>query len=560
MTTIKRSVHPSLLPICLTMGLIFLNACTRSDEISANAVPAEPQFDGDAIYAHVSLLADDLYEGREAGKRGYELAARYVATQFRLLGLKPAGTDGYLQDVPFRASNIIEGTRTMSISVGGKTKTLETFKDYSTTATLGAETVSITAPLVFVGYGVNAPSIEQNDFAGVDLNGKIAVTVRGAPAALGSEKRAFYASGRSHKFLELEKRGAIGQIVLQHKPIASDDTAVRGTKRERYWWTDKSGQPQNTFDGLQVRAYLPQRGAVKLFEDSPISFEDVSSSIESNDYQAMDLGIVATFTQQMEQRTLVSSNVIGLLEGSDPLLKNEYVVFSAHLDGVGVDSYGDGDLINNGFYDNASGVGVMLEVVRALSSLEVRPKRSIMFLAVTAEEKGLLGSDYFASYPTVSIDKIVANVNMDMAMFLWRLQDVIAFGAEHSTLIDTVALAAKEAGVEVSPDPFPERGLFTRSDQFSFVKRGVPSIFLASGFKTDERGTNGEDEFKTFIMNHYHSSSDDVHLRFDTSSAAKMAKMNFYIGVAIANAIDRPRWQEDDFFGQRFGTAHTAAD
>ncbi len=556
----NRSLHSSASPVCSTMIVIFLTACTQSDQVSGIAMAAEPQFDGDAIYAHVALLADDLYEGREAGKRGYELAARYVATQFKLLGLRSAGTDAYFQDVPFKASRVIEGTRSMSISIGGETKALETFKDYSTTATLGNETVSITAPLVFVGYGINASSIEQNDFAGVDLNGKIAVTVRGAPAELGSEKRAFYASGPSHKLDELEKRGAIGQIILQHKPISSDDTIVRGTKRERYWWIDNSGQPQNAYAGLKVRAYLPQRGAEKLFANSPVSFEEVRSMIEDNNYKAMDLGITATISQQMTRSTLVSSNVIGLLEGSDPVLKNEYVIFSAHLDGVGMDSNGAGDLINNGFYDNASGVGVLLEVARALSSMRERPKRSILFLAVTAEEKGLLGSDYFATYPTVPIENIVANINMDMAMFLWRLEDVIAFGAEHSTLMDTVALAAEKTGVELSPDPFPQRGVFTRSDQFSFVRRGVPSIFLASGFKTSETGPNGEDEFNAFIKNHYHSPSDDSHLGFDTQSAVKMAEMNFHIGVGVANADDRPRWREDDFFGELFGTEHTAPD
>lgn len=556
MNTNSRSSLPSATSaICLLMGAISAVACTQSEQASDTA--PEAQFDGERIFAHVALLADDLYEGREAGKRGFELASRYVATQFKLLGLEPAGTDGYFQEVPFEAASVVEGSRSMSISVGGETKTLETFQDYSTSATLGQETVSITAPLVFVGHGVNVPSIEQDDFHGIDLNGKIAVAIRGAPAALDSEKRAFYASGRSHKYHELEKRGAIGQIVLQHEQITSDDTFVRGTKREKYWWIDKSGQPQHTFAGLQVRAFLPRRGAEQLFADSPISFDDVVSMIENNDYKAMDLGITATITQRMTYRSLVSANVIGVLVGSDPVLKNEYVVFSAHLDGIGLDTGGEGDLVNNGFYDNASGIGVMLEVARALSSLTTAPKRSVLFLATTAEEKGLLGSDYYASYPTVPIENVVANVNMDMAMFLWRLQDVVAFGAQHSTLIDTVALAAERTGVELSPDPFPERGFFTRSDQFPFVRRGVPSIFLASGFKTSEQGVHGEDEFNTFMKTHYHSPSDDVNLRFDTDSAAKMAEMNFHIGLGVANANDRPRWQQDDFFGELFGTQHT---
>ncbi|MFQ5546818.1 MAG: M28 family peptidase [Woeseia sp.] len=549
-TASKKSLF-CLWPLCLV-------ACMQSDGVTGGPAAAGPLFDGDRIHAHVALLADDLYEGREAGSRGYELAAAYVATQFRLLGLRPAGDDGYYQRVPFRASRVIEGSRSMSISVGGETRVLKTFGDYSTRATLGDKTVSITAPLVFVGHGVNAPSIEQDDFEGVDLNGKIALSVRGAPAALGSEKRAFYASGRSHKFRELEKRGAVGQIVFQHKPIASDDAVLRGTKRERFWWTDGDGLAQDTFAGLRVRAFLPRSGAELLFADSPVSFEDVRAMIEQNDYGAMELGITATITQQMTHRSLFSSNVVGVLEGSDPDSKNEYVVFSAHLDGVGLDPTGADDPINNGFYDNASGIGVMLEVARALAAAGEPPRRSILFLAVTAEEKGLLGSDYFAANPTVPAKNIVANVNMDMAMFLWRLRDVIAFGARHSTLLGIVTRAAERAGIELSPDPFPERGLFTRSDQFSFVRRGVPSIFLAAGFKTDEGNVSGEDEFEAFMDNHYHSPSDDSRLSFDRRSAAKLAEMNYYIGLGVANAEDRPRWNEDDFFGEMFGTEYTA--
>lgn len=506
----------------------------------------------------MALLADDLYEGREAGKRGYQLATRYVATQFRTLGLEPGNSGSYYQEVPFQVARIVDGSRSLTVSSAGGERQFATFSEFTSSPTLAGATVSITAPLVFVGYGVNAPSIERNDYDGVDLDGKIAVVVNGAPAALGSEVRAFYRSGRYHKFIELEKRGAVGVIYVQHRQVSSDQAAVRGSKKEKYWQLDEHGEPKFAFGGLQTQAWLLEAGARKLFADAPMSFEEMAAAVDAETYQPMDLGMSATLTHRITERETTSNNVIAVLPGSDPELQHEYVVISAHLDGVGM---GDeqGDNIHNGYYDNASGIGTMLEVARALVATPARPRRSILFLATTGEEKGLQGSEYFTANPTVPIENIVANINMDMVIFMWKLQDVVGFGAEHSTLVETLQSAADQAGVELSPDPFPERGYFTRSDQFPFVRRGIPAVFLATGFKTTEPGVDPEALYNHFMETHYHGPSDDSSLRFDTASAARAALVNYLMASELANADNRPTWQKDDFFGDRYGTDMTRA-
>jgi Zn-dependent M28 family amino/carboxypeptidase len=518
-----------------------------------------PEISGDAIFAHVSLLADDLYEGREAGKRGYELAARYVAAQFEGMELKPGNDGSYLQTVSFVTAQIESGSRALAIASSDDTRTYTTFEEFTSTPTLAGEDITVTAPLVFVGYGVNAPSIERNDYENVDLEGKIAVVITGAPVALGSEVRAFYRSSRYHKYPELEKRGAIGVISLQQRKIWSEGASVRGSKDAKYWPLDEHDHPQFDFDGLQVTVTMMEKGARELFASSPLSFDEMAASIEAENYTPRELGLTATVSQRVQSGQIHGDNVVAVLEGSDPALKNEYVVLTAHLDGKGM---GDeaGDNIYNGFYDNASGIGTMLEVARAFAEAESRPKRSIIFLATVGEEKGLLGAHHFASNPTVPIKSIVANVNMDMVMLLWEAQDVVAFGANHSTLQSVVERATAKLGIELSPDPFPERGYFTRSDQFPFVQQGIPATFFAAGFKTPEENVDPEALYNHFMRTHFHGATDDESLRFHRPSAAKIAVANYMITSEIANDPQRPVWVKDDFFGDLYGTELTRAE
>jgi len=536
--------------IIVSLALLHLAGCGDAQ------APSEPELSGEAIEAHVAYLADDLLEGREAGKRGFELARRYVATQFRTMGLQPGSGDSYFQAVPFHVAQVVDGSRALKASSALAELNFAEYDEFTSRPTLAGENVTVTAPLVFLGYGVNIPSIERNDYENVDVEGKIAVVVEGAPAALGSAIRAFYRSTRYHKAIELEKHGAVGVIYLQHRLIASEGNRIRNSKAEKYWSIDDHGHPKYAFGSLKVDLHLLDAGARRLFEASPISFDDMVATIDNENYTPMELGIEATIRNQVVEREAVSHNVIGILEGSDPALKDEYVVMTAHLDGVGM---GDeaGDNIYNGYYDNASGIGTMLEVARAFSLASERPRRSIMFIATTAEEKGLLGADYFANNPTVPIDDIVADINMDMVMFLWPAKDVVGFGAEHSSIANVLSRAAVVAGLERSPDPFPERGYFTRSDQFPFVQQGVPSVFLATGFKTGEAGTDPEALYNDFMQTHYHNASDDRNLRFDTASAGRVAAANYVMAREIANADRRPKWKKDDFFGELYGTTLT---
>jgi len=527
-----------------------------SREDQQNEVPA---ISGDAIFAHVSLLADDLYEGREAGTRGYQLAAKYVATQFEVMGLQPGNNGSYFQTISFSTANIVGGSRELTVAGADSERSYTALEEFTSTATLAGDEVSVTAPLVFVGYGVNAPSIERNDYENVDLEGKIAVVVIGAPAALGSEVRAFYRSSRYHKSIELESRGAIGVIALQHRQISSDGAAVRGSQSPKYWSIDPHDHPKYAFEGLQVDVRMLEQGARELFAESPLSFDEMAASIENETYTPMELGLTATISQRVVNDSINGDNVVAVLEGSDPKLKHEYVVMTAHLDGKGLGKE-SGDNIYNGFYDNASGVGTMLEVARALANAEQRPKRSIIFVATVGEEKGLLGADFFANNPTVPVESIVANVNMDMVMLLWQAQDVVAFGASHSTLQDIVKRATDKVGITLSPDPFPERGYFTRSDQFPFVQQGIPSVFFATGFETQEAGIDPEALYNDFMQTHYHGATDDQNLRFDRPSAAIVATANFMIASEIANTEQRPLWVKDDFFGDLYGTDLTRSD
>jgi hypothetical protein len=535
-------------PACLS--LLFFTGCDQE------LMPSEPAISGDAVEAHVAFLADDLLEGREAGKRGFDIARHYVATQFRAMGLRPGNGDDYFQAISFDVAQVVDGSRALSASSALTEMEFAEYDEFTSSATLAGEDVSVTAPLVFMGYGVNIPSIERNDYQHVDLDGKIAVVVEGAPAALSSEVRAFYRSSRYHKAEELEKHGAVGVIYLQHKIIASESNRVRGSKAEKYWQLDSHDHPRFAFDGLKVDLHLMDAGARRLFEAAPISYDEMVSSIENETYTPMDLDVEATIRNRIVRRKALSHNVIGILEGSDPVLRHEYVVMTAHLDGVGMGDEVD-DNIYNGYYDNASGVGTMLEVARTFSEASEKPRRSLVFIATTGEEKGLLGADYYANNPTVPLESIVANINMDMVMFLWPAQDVVGFGAEHSTIADVLGRAAKSAGLERSPDPFPERGYFTRSDQFPFVQQGIPSVFLATGFKTPEEGTDPEALYNHFMMTHYHNATDDRNLRFDTESAGRVALVNYLMATEIANAEQRPLWKEDDFFGSLYGNALT---
>ncbi len=500
------------------------------------------------IRAHVGFLASDEMKGREAGTPEYDIAARYVAAQFESLGLKPVGAkDSFLQPVPlvtFRAAN--EGS--VELVRGGVATKLQFGVDYLPGANPLSADLARDAQLVFVGFGVVAPGFKRDDYAGLDVRGKIVVLLSGAPATLPTEERAHYGNGTTKRRLAAE-RGAIGIISVQTPTREKVSPFARGVRNWRALgatWAHADGTPDYPGGSAPGLAAISLAGAEKLFAGVPGGAKAVFAAAEGKNAnpKGMAMAINARAALKNEIARVPSSNVAGMLEGSDPALRNEVVVLSAHLDHTGICPEVKGDKICNGAMDNAMGIASMIEVAHGFKHLKVRPKRSIMFLAVTAEEKGLVGADYFANNPTVPKASLVANVNLDMPIVTYDFKDVVAFGAERSTIGAAVARAGAPLGVALVPDPEPEQGIFTRSDHYRFVQQGVPSVFLVTG-----PGGEGAVAGKAFEKNHYHQPSDDMNLPFTWGAAAKFVGLNLAIARDLADAPDRPRWNKGDFFG-----------
>ncbi|OYX96853.1 MAG: aminopeptidase, partial [Caulobacter sp. 35-67-4] len=438
----------------------------------------------DNIRAHMAFLADDLLEGREAGTRGYDIAANYVASQYAQLGVKPGGGNGsYLQRVPLLAfKNASEGAFSVT-GADGQAIALKFGEDYLPSAQAQATEVAVSAPLVFVGYGVVAPGMNRDDYAGLDVKGKIVVLLTGAPSSLQTEERAHYGN-LTVKRAEAAKRGAVGVIVMGTTSSEKRRPFERGVAYYSEWrmtWRDAQDVGYVRGVSAPTLASISPKGAAKLFAGAPVALDAVLAAAETPEgaVKGFDLPFKAAVALKSEIEKRESSNVVGVIEGSDPALKAQTIILTAHLDHTGVNDHGKGpDKINNGALDNASGIATLLEVARGFRDAKTKPKRTILLVAVTAEEKGLVGSEYFANNPTVQKADIAANVNLDMPVLLYPFTDVIAFGADRSTLGPAVARAAGRAGIALSGDPMPEEGLFTRSDHYRFVEQGVPSVFL----------------------------------------------------------------------------------
>lgn len=510
------------------------------------------------IRAHLAFLADDLLEGRAAGSRGYDLAARYVAAEFEALGLKPGGTDGgWFQRIELLEASPVIPAGEFDIERDGQTNRLESAVDFLPASDYGAPSSSITAPVEFVGFGVSAPERGYDDFAGADLRGKIAAVLTGAPPTFDSESRAHY-SATLTKMPELVRRGAVG-VIFVLTPVDERRTPWE-RQVQRSWfpgmrWIGSDGRPVDAFVELRRKALMGRAGATKLFGGSGHALEAVFATAEAGQPQHFALPGRVTLAGQTTLARRQSANVVGLVEGADPALRNEYVVLSAHLDHLGRGDAVGGDAIYNGALDNAAGVAVMLEVARMLSVDGRRPKRSVLFVALTGEERGLLGSDVFARRPTVAHGALVADINMDMPVALGPLADWVAFGAEHSTLGPVAARAAAAEGYALSPDPMPEEIVFVRSDQYMFVRQGVPSIFMSAGTRSKEPAVDVKARSEDFLRNHYHLPSDDLAQPIHYPSLAGLARVNARILREVADSPQRPAWNPGDFFGSRFAPA-----
>lgn len=515
----------------------------------------------EAIKAHMTFLADDAMEGREAGTRGYDIAANYVAAQYALLGVKPAGDKtaagvSYQQHVPLLAYRPNgEGSVTIT-GADGQAVALKYGEDYLPTPQAQAADLSVEAPLVFAGFGLVDPSRGRDDYAGLDVKGKIVVILNGAPTSIQTEERAHF-SNPNTKRAEAEKRGAIGVLIIptssyeKRRPFAR---GLAGIKEWRVIWRNAQDVGAIRAPKTPSLASISLAGTEKLFAGAPTPLATILADAEKPEgaVKGFALPTKAKVVLKTEIEKRESSNVVGMIEGADPTLKAQTVILSAHLDHIGLkDNAKPGeDRINNGALDNASGIATLLEVARGFKNTKVRPKRSIILLAVTGEEKGLIGSDYFANNPTVTKADIAADVNLDMPVLLYPFTDVIAFGADRSTVGEAVKHAAGRVGVALSGDPLPEEGLFTRSDHYRFVEQGIPSVFLMTGFQN-----GGEKAFTTFLKTNYHHPGDDLNQPIDYQAAAKFALVNYEIARELADTPARPVWKKGDFFGAAFAPA-----
>jgi hypothetical protein len=518
--------------------------------------PAAPSFSPDAFRAHVAFLADDMLEGRETGTRGYDIAARYVASQFEALGLQPAADGQWFQPVRL-VRFAISGTP--RLAVGGQAYAHG--RDFVLRASPDRSPLSVEAPLVFAGYGLDLPARGYDDYAGLDVRGKVVVVLNGHPAGTPSDVASHLNSEKARMAAE---RGALGMLVIrtnreeESRPWAR---LVRYANRPGTTWVDSDGRPYSS-SGLGFTATVDRTVASTLFSGAPRTLDAVLG--EAARAGARPRGYALAQTVRFERAgaavtPLASPNVVALLPGTDPALADEHVLLMAHLDGVGVrppvagEEAGE-DRIRNGAMDNASGVATLIEVARAMSQPGNRPRRPVLFAAVTAEEVGLLGAAYLAANP-LDGGRVVSVVNLDMPVLTYDFQDVTAFGAEHSTLGPIVARAAARMNVRVAPDPLPEEGLFTRSDHYPFVRRGVPSVFLMTGFAGE-----GRQRFTSFLEDHYHGPSDDLSLPFNWNAGARFAQLNFLIAREIANEAQAPLWYADSFFGAAVGSGQRLAE
>lgn len=494
-------------------------------------------------WTHVKTLADDSFEGRQTGTDGYRKAAAYVADHFERAGLKPAGTKGYFQSVQFTRRRIVEEKSQVVLVRGGQEDVLRFGDDVS--VTLRAElTPSIEAPLVFAGYGLSAPDAGHDDLTGLDLTGKIAVYISGTPAGITGAPAAHYQNA-GIRWAALKAAGAIGAVAIPNPKTAEQPWERTAPSRLNPVMT--LVDPRfNDLAGMKMSASVNPASAERLFAGSDHKFADLLAlAVERKPLPKFALPSTLRARVTLESTTIESDNVAGLLPGSDATLASEHVVLTAHLDHVGVGNAVNGDRIYNGAMDNASGIATLIEVARQLSTATPRPKRSVLFVAVTGEEHGLLGSRYFAGDPTVPKPSIVANINMDMFLPLFPMKSVMVLGLDESDLGDRVREVASRSKLGVGPDLEPERNRFTRSDQYSFIRQGVPALALKVGF---EPGSPEAAIDAKWTKERYHQPSDDLQQPVDLGAAVTFTRLVAALSAEVANHTARPRWKPSSFF------------
>lgn len=541
----------------LLVAALSLSAPAQRRAVAPAPSPISEQF----LRAHIKYLSDDQLEGRGTGAPGGELAAKYIAAQLEAMGLKGAGPRGsFFQPVSLVGVKADPQT-TLTISAGARRETFKFADEFVAFTGAQAPEVDISAELVFIGYGIDAPEQRWNDYKGEkrDYRGKILVMMVNDPPATAAEPNLFggraltYYGRWTYKFEEAARQGAAGVILLHTDESAGYPWSVVRTSNGSWRFDIARGEGDST-PYLKLRSWMTNDAARRMMQLGGGNLDELRRQAASRDFQPVKLNLTASINIKSEIKRVKAPNVVAILPGRDARLRDEYVVYSAHWDHLGVgEPNKKGDNIYNGAVDNASGVSAVLAIAQALTRLPAgeKPRRSVLFLFPTAEEQGLYGAEWYARNPVVPLRKTAANVNLDSLNILGVTRDFVPLGAERSTLRAVVEQVARERRLTVAPDPRPEQGSFYRSDHFPFAKAGVPSISLKEG--KDFVGHSkewGEEQFKAYNTANYHQPSDEYSDSWNLKGMIQTAEIALAIGRRIADAQEMPRFNPDDEFAK----------
>jgi Zn-dependent M28 family amino/carboxypeptidase len=500
-------------------------------------------FDGQSWWNHVKFLADDKLEGRDTGSRGEHKAQKYAVRQLKKAGAESAGVDGFYQPVRFVSRQIVEKDCSLTLVRDGKREPLVLGED----AIIGTRVMpapEVSAPLVFVGYGLKVPENNYDDFAGLDLHGKIVVILNGSPAELPGALASHYSTA-AERWKALRAAGAIGVLSVMN-PASMDIPWSRVALNRAHPSMELDYPEFNETEGEKLTATVNPESAEKLFAGSGHTFAEIAALGKGRKpLPHFPLAVSLEAKTHVDLAKVESANIVAKLPGSDPALKDQYVVLSAHLDHIGIGEPINGDRIYNGAMDNGSGSALVLDMAASFKQHPEKLRRSIVLVLVTGEEKGLLGSKYFAAHPTVPAKSIVADVNVDMFLPIVPLKILTVEGLDESDLGDRAREITQSLGVKAQPDPEPQRNLFIRSDQYNFIRHGVPSIAMHLGA---EPGSPEVRIFKDWLTQRYHAPSDDVNQPVDLAAAAKYEEIVRRLLINVANDPQPPHWKPDSFF------------
>jgi Zn-dependent M28 family amino/carboxypeptidase len=528
-----------------------------NDELTERLQPALEAITPDGLLAHIKVLASDEFEGRAPGTKGEDLSIKYITDQFKKIGLKPGNPDGtYTQEVPLAG---IKSEPRMSFVVGDKTMDLKYSDDFvASSARLQPEIKIEKSALVFVGYGVVAPEYRWDDYKNVDVRGKTLLMLIGDPpvpdpkdpskldAKMFKGKAMTYYGRWTYKYEIAAQKGAAAAIIIHEtEPAAYPWQVVKSSWGKENFELDN---PNKNMDAVSARSWITLDVAKKLFADSGQDFDAVKKSAISKDFRPVVLNAKANIAIKQQIRSIKSHNVIGKLEGSDPKLNTEYVIYTAHWDHLGRHPELQGDQIFNGAIDNASGVASVIELAAAFMKINPPPKRSVLFMATTAEEAGLLGAKFYAEHPLYPLEQTLADINLD-SMNVWgKARDIEDLSFGFSTLDDLLADAAKQQGRSAIPDSRPDKGKIYRADNFEFSKAGLPSLYIGKGEHLLSRPETAPLRSDEFDSTDYHQVTDEVRLDWDLSGAVQDVQLVFEVGYQVANGDKFPEWKAGSEF------------